>query len=117
MDVAHDFQNAESNQQRAGGEPGDAAPIFKKLDERFEEVSACIAKALELEAPEEDPAIFSDGSMYQDRQQGNEKMLEELQTFKRQIELMTMRSRISSMGLQFPNRENHEARQASASQG
>ena len=61
MDVAHDFQQAESTVQRNGGSEINegAAQTFKKLDERFEEVSACIAKALELEDPPEDPSIFS----------------------------------------------------------
>ena len=88
MDVAHDFQQAESKRNGGCEMNESTAQTFKQLDTRFEEVSACIAKALQLEDPPEDPLIFSDGSMYQDRQQGNEKMIQELNTFKRQIELM-----------------------------
>ena len=63
MDVAFDFQQAEKAVQRGGSDAAqDAAPVFKKLDERLEEVSGCITKALALEDLPEDPAIFSDGT-------------------------------------------------------
>ena len=86
MLVGNDFQQWEATTFITDD---DRQQTLKELYERFENTSACIANALVL-APraEEDPSIFSDGSMYVDREQGNAKMMEELNTFKRQIELM-----------------------------
>ena len=65
MEVAQDFQKAESNVQRglAGDDQEQIRRIFLALDDRFEELSICITRVTELEEPAEDPTIFSDGTM------------------------------------------------------
>ena len=64
MEVAQDFQQAESNVQRglAGDDQEQIQRIFKALDDRIEELSICMTRATELKNPAEDPMIFSDGT-------------------------------------------------------
>ena len=87
MLVGNDFQQWEATTFITDD---DRQQTIKELYGRFENTSACIANALVL-APraEEDPSIFSDGSMgLVGPAWDNAKMMEELNTFKRQIELM-----------------------------